>query len=1032
MNPSWSKLSRIAAVALALCATSCESGTDVPPPVAVSLSVDLGGAFTALSKVDRLRLLVSRASGGTALDTTLVVAGSIVLSGIEVPLQTPNELLKARVELFAGSEKLFEGESELQAESGSTVAGTVPMNPIVGSLILEGPLPVFVAIGDRWLLEGEALFMSGDTVPGARLEWTSADSTVAAVVAGSQLEARGEGVTTVTATLAGKSASLETRVEAKVASLTIEPADVSVPIGFESRVEAVARDANGNPLEREATWTSNDEAVATIDEGGVIRGVTLGETSVIAEVEDVATTADVEVTPAPPAIDDAGAPSPGTRSAQLSAVMTPNGAATSVRFEWSEDEAFTAPQLGADQAIGDGLEPVDVNEALIRLTPSSTYYMRVVATNDYGQTVTDVVSFATADPTGGFVDGLVQAEGQPVQGAVVQLDGGPTVTTNAEGAYAFDDVALGSHQVTLTDVPTGVVFETTTATGEITQVGQVLALHFDGEFLRDSRIFGGVRASGLAVPGVTVTLTGPDQASTTTDEGGNYDFPGVRAGDYVVSIDGYDETYLSFPNESLEVSVDVAGTQEASFLGVDSDLLTVEAYGFYGIDGVKPGVAPAQGATFAVYPTEADANAGQNLMGSGVADENGVARILVRKREDTGPSGGASDNTVWTGVAALPAPNTRVQADGVLPVAFTQADAMVSASDTTDFQSGTVKLRLQIKTIGTGAPDSPLFLHLWGMSMWDDTTSAAIGSTSSSNGTVTFTLNQNVTDLPVRVFIRANSSQPFAYGAAWSQVPKAAQSAQNAGRHISYFFDGTQSPTTTINVGTEEITYQDMHVYTGVHHEVDDATSTVYLTGGDDLANATSFTIKLFQNGSLVDTKPVRSDGNINAFRNVPSFVDATSITAETSDPSITIITSTSVSGQGNGGGTVGRIGSNGGYRHSLRVCGHRADTIIKECSGFAYKFNNTRIQGRVRQNGSGASGVTVTLKRCRVPQNLNQSTCVSYDGFERTDTTDGDGDYSFSSLLEGTYEVRASGGSPVLVKPTGKGDVKNVDLTVP
>ena len=28
--------------------------------------------------------------------------------------------------------------------------------------------------------------------------------------------------------------------------------------------------------------------------------------------------------------------------------------------------------------------------------------------------------------------------------------------------------------------------------------------------------------------------------------------------------------------------------------------------------------------------------------------------------------------------------------------------------------------------------------------------------------------------------------------------------------------------------------------------------------------------------------------------------------------------------------------------------------------------------------------------------------------------------------------EVRASGGSPVLVKPTGKGDVKNVDLTVP
>ena len=133
----------------------------------------------------------------------------------------------------------------------------------------------------------------------------------------------------------------------------------------------------------------------------------------------------------------------------------------------------------------------------------------------------------------------------------------------------------------------------------------------------------------------------------------------------------------------------------------------------------------------------------------------------------------------------------------------------------------------------------------------------------------------------------------------------------------------------------------------------------------------------------------------------------------------------------------MGRTDAQGGYRHSARVCPLSADTIIANCSGFAYKYINTSITGRITVSGGGGqAGVTVTLTRCRTPQSLGSTSCAQSDGFSVQDTTNGNGDFSFGGLLEGIYEVRpagASGATPGsrLVQTAGSGASELANFTI-
>jgi len=221
-----------------------------------------------------------------------------------------------------------------------------------------------------------------------------------------------------------------------------------------------------------------------------------------------------------------------------------------------------------------------------------------------------------------------------------------------------------------------------------------------------------------------------------------------------------------------------------------------------------------------------------------------------------------------------------------------------------------------------------------------------------------------------------------------------------------------------------------MSVWTQVFHEVDNTSSGPVRSNGDDTAGSTSMKIQLRRNGTQLDSRSVVASGSIGPFHRRP-VPDNLTLTVSSNDGTITFVSPTSIVVGAPGGGSVGTVDGDGGYRHSSRVCPLSADTIISNCSGFAYKFNNTRVQGTITQGGGGAGGETVKLERCRTPQSLNAQQCAAKDGFSRTDTTSGSGAYDFSGLLEGIYQVSA-GGVSRLVATKGKGNVQVKDFTIP
>ena len=185
-------------------------------------------------------------------------------------------------------------------------------------------------------------------------------------------------------------------------------------------------------------------------------------------------------------------------------------------------------------------------------------------------------------------------------GLTVRLSGmaeAQTATDNS-GQYAFTGLRSGTYSVEISGFDSDEVGFGSLMSSATVGVGESKVISFDGTYLRTAGIMGQVSAEGVGLAGVTVSLAGEgEESTTTTDAGGLYAFSKLKAGAYSVAISGYDPDEVEFTSTSMNVSVALGETANVPFNGTllrtsgISGRVSVEGTGLDGVEVTLAGAA---------------------------------------------------------------------------------------------------------------------------------------------------------------------------------------------------------------------------------------------------------------------------------------------------------------------------------------------------------------------------------------------------------------------------------------------------------
>jgi hypothetical protein len=140
-------------------------------------------------------------------------------------------------------------------------------------------------------------------------------------------------------------------------------------------------------------------------------------------------------TPRPPTVATVGADPTTTQIYVVRGSATPNGSATTAYFEYGTSPTLSSSTQSTRQSIGSGQTAVVVTQSLSALQPSTTYFVRIVATNIGGTSVGTTVSFRTSGPP------IIGAEGGQIPPNTCQtIQGGGEANPNGattEGWFEY-------------------------------------------------------------------------------------------------------------------------------------------------------------------------------------------------------------------------------------------------------------------------------------------------------------------------------------------------------------------------------------------------------------------------------------------------------------------------------------------------------------------------------------------------------------------------------------------------------------------
>ena len=518
------------------------------------VTVDAGGLVTAVGPGGaRVAATTAEVTGSAAVTVeqrpaeVRISPGADTLMALGDTVRLSAEAFDANGHLVAGTDFTWASEDEavVTVDAGGLVTAvgngeasvTASAGPVAGEsavTVEQRPAEVrispgadtLMALGDTVRLSAEAFDANGHLVAGTDFTWASEDEAVVTVDAGGLVTAVGNGEAGVTASAGPVAGESAVTVEQRPAEVRISPgADTLVAIGDTVRLSAEALDANGHPVAgTDFTWASEDEAVVTVDAGGLVTAVGNGEAGVTASAGPVAGESAVTVEQRPAEVRI----SPGADTlmaigdtVRLSAeAFDANGhLVAGTDFTWaSEDEAVVTVDAGglvtavgngeagvtasAGPVAGESAVTVEQRPAEVRISPGADTLVAWIG---------DTVRLSAE---------ALDANGHPVAGtdftwasedeAVVTVDAGGLVTAvgNGEaGVTASAGPVAGESAVTVEQRPAEVRISPGADT--LVAIGDTVRLSAEA-----------LDANGHSVAGTDFTWASEDEAVVTVDTGG--------------------------------------------------------------------------------------------------------------------------------------------------------------------------------------------------------------------------------------------------------------------------------------------------------------------------------------------------------------------------------------------------------------------------------------------------------------------------------------------------------------------------------
>jgi serine/threonine-protein kinase len=151
--------------------------------------------------------------------------------------------------------------------------------------------------GNQLVLSATALDASGGALSGGAVRWTSSDESVGRVTSDGSFTALAPGSVMVTASVGGASGSTTIDVgSASIASLSVEPASLSLTQGERAVLAAAARGRDQRPVDAgTVTWRSDAPGVASVSASGEVQAVGPGSATITASAGGTSTAVRVSV-----------------------------------------------------------------------------------------------------------------------------------------------------------------------------------------------------------------------------------------------------------------------------------------------------------------------------------------------------------------------------------------------------------------------------------------------------------------------------------------------------------------------------------------------------------------------------------------------------------------------------------------------------------------------------------------------------------------------------------------------------------------